>query len=136
MVVDTGIFRGMTGRRGKIHNPTIRVLPTPVSPAGEDCRFFVAALLRMTMALRRPHKGMKTGWRRERATTRVEAYDGSCTEPIFIAMSHWERLVHRHHGTMKVFIDNLSVDSRVLVQGRETGFLHPVSGYGAGSTPE
>ena len=40
----------------------------------------------ITMALRRPHKGMKTGWRRERATTRVAPTTG-LSGPIFIAMT-------------------------------------------------
>ena len=49
-----------------------------------DFRFLAA--LGMTMALRRPHKGMKTGWRRERATTRVAPTTG-LSVPIFIAMT-------------------------------------------------
>ena len=39
----------------------------------------------MTMALRRPHKGLETGWRRERATTRVAPTTG-LPEPI---LSPW-----------------------------------------------
>ena len=38
------------------------------------------------MALRRPHKGMKTGWCRERATTRVAPTTG-LPEPILRGMT-------------------------------------------------
>ena len=54
-----------------------RVAPTTGLPEP----IFIA----ITMALQRPHKGMKTGWCRERATTRVAPTTG-LPEPIFIAM--------------------------------------------------
>ena len=56
--------------------------------------FGFLAALGITMALWRPYKEMKMGWRRGRATTRVAPTTG-LPEAIFIAIAHVG--CHRHH---------------------------------------
>ena len=49
--------------------------------------FGISAFAGITMALRRPHKGMKTGWCRERATLVVARSTTGLPEPIFRGMT-------------------------------------------------
>ena len=59
-----------------------------------DRTLWIPAFAGITMALRRPHKGMETGWRRERATTRVAPTTG-LPEPIFRGMTVALRRPHK-----------------------------------------
>ena len=73
------------------------------------------------MALQRPHKGMKTGWCRERATTRVAPTTG-LPEPIFIAIT---MALQRPHKGMKTGWCRERATTRLLVN--ITKFLLPSS---------
>ena len=59
--------------------------PSPLPRTGEGVGQ-QSAFAGITMALRRPHKGMNMGWCRKRATTRVAPTTG-LPEPIFIAVT-------------------------------------------------
>ncbi len=59
-----------------------------------DRTLWIPAFAEITMALRRPHKGMETGWRRELATTRVAPTTG-LPEPIFRGITMALRRPHK-----------------------------------------